>query len=149
MAVVAVIAAVSAVGGYFLFEYFRPAEITDLPQIVVIPAGEYNIRMIGDYRIDTQIVDAPIQLKNFKSALRIMKYQVSQDEYDLCVQDHGCPETHIYAGENMPQVAISYYDAIAYAKWFSTKTKLNWRLPTAQEWQRAAGINMWIHHLET
>lgn len=40
--------------------------------------------------------------------------------------------------ENHPVVLVSYDDALAYADWLSTKTGQNWRLPTQEEWEKAA-----------
>jgi formylglycine-generating enzyme required for sulfatase activity len=40
--------------------------------------------------------------------------------------------------EDHPVVLVSYHDAIAYAKWLSTKTGKVWRLPTENEWVKAA-----------
>ncbi len=37
-----------------------------------------------------------------------------------------------------PVVAVSYFDALAYAAWLSKKTGHKWRLPTEREWEKAA-----------
>jgi formylglycine-generating enzyme required for sulfatase activity len=41
--------------------------------------------------------------------------------------------------ENYPVVYINYYDAEAFAAWKSSQTGLTYRLPTEQEWEKAAG----------
>jgi len=41
--------------------------------------------------------------------------------------------------ENFPIRHVSYYDARAYADWKASQTNLNYRLPTEQEWEKAAG----------
>ena len=38
----------------------------------------------------------------------------------------------------LPVNLIDWHDARAYAKWLSTKTSLPWRLPTSDEWEKAA-----------
>ncbi len=124
---------------FFQFDYFTPAEITDLPETIRIPIHDNNVRLAGNFRVGTRIVDPPINRKKAVSDVAIMKYQVGQVAYQACVKDKECKPTTIKQGVNMPQVMISYYDALAYAMWFSKKTKRHWRLPTADEWRRAAG----------
>lgn len=116
-----------------------PPEITDLPELVAIDAGPFDFRMSGKYKIGTQTVDAPMQHFENAPAFYVMKYQVSQSEYVRCVNDGACNATNTKKGENLPQANISFYDAKAYAKWFSAKTGKHWRLPTSLEWQRYAG----------
>jgi len=41
--------------------------------------------------------------------------------------------------EKFPIRHVSYYDARAYADWKASQTNLNYRLPTEQEWEKAAG----------
>jgi len=40
--------------------------------------------------------------------------------------------------EEHPVVLVSHNDALAYAAWLSETTGRTWRLPTAQEWEKAA-----------
>lgn len=139
LGMIAVAALVISGTGLVQFSGFRSEEITDLPDLVVIPAGDFIYRQPGQFRIGTRVVDAPLRHETAKSQMRIMKYHVSQAEYDACVQDGACMPTNVKPGQNLPQVAVSYVDATAYARWFSKKTRLNWRLPSATEWRRAAG----------
>ncbi len=108
------------------------------PEVVTIPAGEYSYRLPGRFRIDTRRVDAPLRHQT-APALHIMKYQVSQGQYGLCVRAGACVGAHGVDGVDFAQVHINYHDAGAYAAWLSEQTGQHWRLPTAFEWQRAAG----------
>jgi formylglycine-generating enzyme required for sulfatase activity len=110
-----------------------------LPETVDIPAGPYSYRIAGQFRVGTHIVDAPIQQRVANEPLTIMKFPVSQADYAACVTASGCNATDVVAGTDMPQTGISFHDAIAYAAWFSELTQRNWRLPTDEEWTRAAG----------
>lgn len=132
-------AAIVAAAGYWFSDRLLPAEITDLPELIEIPAGNFDFRRVGQFRIDKQIVDAPLHNIKDLPALKVMKYHVSQAEYNRCIADGVCQKTVTKADGNLPQVGISFYDARAYAKWYSEKTKLDWRLPSALEWQRYAG----------
>lgn len=134
-----VVAVGLAAVGYLNANRILPAEITSLPELVEIPAGDFDYRMTGQFRVGKHIVDAPLQTIPDAPAMQVMKYHVSQAEYNLCVADQACEETTVKAGGNLPQAMVSYYDAEAYAKWYSEKTKRNWRLPNTVEWQRYAG----------
>ena len=39
--------------------------------------------------------------------------------------------------DNAPIIGVSWYDAVAYAKWISEKTSKNYRLPSEEEWEYA------------
>ncbi len=111
----------------------------DAPELVRIPAGQYSHRPAGDFRAGTRVVDAPLEYYTAQNDLQIMKHHVRQSEYSACVADGGCKVTLTQGSDTLPQVDVSYLDAIAYASWLSEKTNQTWRLPTDAEWVRAAG----------
>lgn len=41
-------------------------------------------------------------------------------------------------GETHPVVSVSWNDAVAYCRWFSKKTGLDFKLPTAAQWEKGA-----------
>jgi WD40 repeat protein len=43
-----------------------------------------------------------------------------------------------WSGEQHPVVSIRWYEAVAYARWLSTQTGREYRLPTEAEWEKAA-----------
>lgn len=116
----------------------QPAKITILPELVVVPAGQFDYRPAGEYRIGTRIVDPPLQTRTATTPLSIMKYPVDQAAYSRCVDDGACDVADKQVGDGLPQTDINYYDALDYAAWFSEQTKQNWRLPTDEEWVHAA-----------
>jgi len=117
----------------------RPPQITDLPETVVIPAGPYSYRPSGDFRIGTRLVDAPRETRTADYDLEIMKYPVSETLYALCVADAACSATTVIGLLKAAQTDISYKDATDFARWFTGMTQQTWRLPTDDEWVRAAG----------
>jgi len=125
--------------GYFNLDRLTPPRISQLPETITIPGGDFAYRMSGQFRTGSHIVDAPLQKITNAPRLTVMKYQVSQAEYDACVADEVCRQTVVKSGPDLPQAAVSYYDAMAYAEWFSKMTHRQWRLPSAVEWQRYAG----------
>ena len=120
----------------------KPA-ITDLPETVVIGPGPYTYRPAGNYRYYGKLVEAPLEQHEAGTPLEIMKFQVSRAEYAACVADGACKASVVSQGGSptsatMPQTEVNWYDATAYAAWFSRQTGLHWRLPDDREWQRAA-----------
>ena len=87
----------------------------------------------------TRSVDAPREIRTADRDLEIMKYPVSEALYSLCVADDACAATTVAGLPDVPQTDISYTDAIDFARWYSDMTKQTWRLPTDDEWVRAAG----------
>jgi len=118
-----------------------PAAVHPSVITVTIPAGDFAYRLSGDFRLGTAAVDGPRVLRHAPNAFSVMKKQVSVAEYDLCVADRSCAprDARAPSGSNMPAVGMSWNDATSYARWLSAKTGVTWRLPTDEEWTRAAG----------
>lgn len=116
-----------------------PPQITDLPETIVIPAGSYGYRPSGDYRIGTRTVDPPRETRTATSDLEIMKHPVTETHYALCVAAGACNPTTSTRQADTAQTGISYVDATGFARWYSKMTQISWRLPTDDEWVRAAG----------
>lgn len=126
--------------GLVAVEFIQPQpHTTGLPELVLIQSGPYSYRPAGDFRIGTRIVDAPVQQHIAADDFEIMKYPVSQLEYAACVAQKGCDQASVNGPGNMPQTNINYFDATAYANWYSRLTGMDWQLPTDAEWIRAAG----------
>ena len=117
-----------------------PGSAADLapPEVVHLVAGLGTYRPAGEFRIGTQVVDAPSQAAVVQ-ALDIMTYQVSQADYSRCIAAAACPDIPTKGLLTQAQTGVSYTDATAYAAWFSGVTGQHWRLPTDAEWLRAAG----------
>ena len=53
-------------------------------------------------------------------------------------KDHSHPKPTAFAGAKLPRTRISWFDSIAFCNWLSDELAKDIRLPTEQEWQRAA-----------
>jgi formylglycine-generating enzyme required for sulfatase activity len=73
-----------------------------------------------------------------ESPFEIMTYPVSRAEYALCVADGVCAASVGPGDGPLAQVDVSFVDAETYASWLSERTGETWRLPTGEEWARAA-----------
>ncbi len=109
-----------------------------MPEAVRLQAGTQKYRPAGEFRLGTRIVDAPLQTIE-PTAIEVMKYHVSEADYALCVAANACQAAPSANRQDMPQTNVNYSDATAYARWYSTQTGADWRLPTDAEWLRLAG----------
>lgn len=100
--------------------------------------------------VEFQAAEVPLGPKDVKTpvpAFRIDKYEVSYAQYRLCVESGACdrpdePPREVVtdsnlsrfdeADGNLPVTYVTAYDATDYCKWTGR------RLPTMQEWERAA-----------
>ncbi|MDP3959856.1 MAG: hypothetical protein Q8Q26_07305 [Pseudorhodobacter sp.] len=91
-----------------------PAPPVALPETVLIAAGQQDYRPAGEFRQGTRVVDAPKQ-QQAAAALEIMKYQVSEAAYALCVAESACPPAPSTGRPDFAQTNINHADATAYA----------------------------------
>ncbi len=61
-------------------------------------------------------------------------------------KDHRSPMPTAFAGTDLPRTRASWFDSAAFCRWLSAELSLHVRLPTEQEWQRAAvGDTSWSY----
>lgn len=134
------IALASAVGialGAAVVLWPDPIAPLNAPETIHLAAARQEYRPAGEFRQGTRVVDAPKQQQD-AGALDIMKHQVSEAAYALCVAEDACPPVPSAARTEFAQTGINHADATAYAAWFSARSGQRWRLPTDAEWLRAA-----------
>ena len=125
--------------------------------MVKVPAGSFAYQNDYDNRINLE-------------AFAIDKYEVAVARYCEFLNDADPNANHWGGGQeinrmgdvddyyyevqpgrgNYPVRYVSFYNAQAYAVWKSAKTGKNYRLPTEQEWEKAAGWDpvlekLWIY----
>jgi formylglycine-generating enzyme required for sulfatase activity len=110
-------------------------------ETVVVLAGEF---VLGPAESTDVLQDRQVTGRARVSEFRIEKYEVTNTQYRLCVQDRACSEPAnlaLYKGaekEKMPVVAITLKQAADYCQWIGR------RVPTEVEWEWAAkGAETW------
>jgi formylglycine-generating enzyme required for sulfatase activity len=110
-------------------------------EVVEIAAGAFDYPVPGEFIAGGRPANAPVIAHSIPRSIAIMKYQVSQAEYQRCVEAGACKaaDATISAdAELRPITGVNYLDAQAYAAWYSRETGELWRLPSDAEWAYAA-----------
>jgi hypothetical protein len=113
-----------------------------LPDIVwiEIPGGQITLKEI----------DHVFKVKPFRMA----KYLVTRAQFEAFIKaedgyrnekwwkgirkERDTPKTASWQEANLPRAWVSWFEAVAYCRWLSERTKSKIRLPTEWEWQQAA-----------
>ncbi|MCT4657324.1 MAG: formylglycine-generating enzyme family protein [Cohaesibacter sp.] len=113
-------------------------------ETVLVEPSRLIYRLPGEYLKDDLPSAAPVEERTTRTRLHVMKYQVTVQDYERCVEEGQCkPQWQAYSRADgsadegstiLPVTGVSYDDAVTYAKWLSAKTGQNWRLPTDLEW---------------
>ncbi len=97
--------------------------------MVFIPAGSFLMGNEGERAYEDE---GPVHTVTL-DAYWIYKYEVTQDQYLLCLQIGPCEgKFEHYLGDDLPAVNIDWYAAQTYCEW------ADGRLPTEAEWEKAA-----------
>ncbi|OGS23289.1 MAG: hypothetical protein A2252_09400 [Elusimicrobia bacterium RIFOXYA2_FULL_39_19] len=112
---------------------------TEAPQVqqilgmVYIPAGEFLMGTEEGFEYEYPLRKVVLQ------GFYIDKYEITNSQYkrfiestDTTPPSHWKNNTYSKGEDNLPVTNVSYYDALAYAKWAGK------RIPTEEEWERAA-----------
>jgi len=135
----------------------EPAATTILPDMVLVPAGEFQM---GNNFNDGYSHELPVHTV-YLDAYYIGKYEVTNEQYsaflnemgnqseggstwleinslDCNIVESGGVYTPKSGKANHPVVEVSWYGARAYCTWLTNKTGSTYRLPTEAEWEKAA-----------
>ncbi len=120
-------------------DVFRDCEVC--PQMVAVPAGSF---MMGspDSESTAHWDERPQRQVTIGYPFAVGVYEVTFDEWDVCVRGGGCdeyePDGDGWGGGRLPMVNVSWEDAWRYADWLSAQTGEQYRLLSEAEWEYAA-----------
>jgi len=108
----------------------------DCPEMVVIPAGEFEMGNAQSERPE----EKPVVKVRIAKPFALSKTEVSFDDWEICVQANRCPspDDHKWGRGAQPVIKISWQEAVNYAIFLSEKTGKRYRLPSEAEWEYAA-----------
>ena len=110
------------------------------PEMVVIPAGSFTMGS-SDSEQGRGNDEGPQRNVNFTRTFAAGKFEVTFDEWDACVREHGCTQNPGNGGwgrGNRPVINVSWADAKQYTQWLSLKTGHQYRLLSEAEWEYVA-----------
>ncbi len=116
-------------------------DVTDdfqLPQMVNIPGGAARMGCVSD--LGCMRFEKPVHNVSLRS-FEISKYEVTFQQWDLCVAKGGCdyiPDDSGWGRGLRPVVNVSWDDIQIYIEWLNQESGKQYRLPTEAEWEHAA-----------
>lgn len=117
------------------------------PPLCTIPAGHFIIGSDKAHDPHFSKYERPRRTVYLDSRFRLGQFPVTVAEYECAVNNGAVPVPPTYEGITWdkqqeqvehPIVNVSWHAAKAYADWLATMTGEPWRLPTEEEWEKAA-----------
>jgi formylglycine-generating enzyme required for sulfatase activity len=99
-----------------------------LPEMVIVPAGQFWMGATGDDDKFSSIVEKPRHLVSIDYPLAVGRFPVTFDEWNVFARDSCCRE-------KFPVCNVSWNDTQAYLNWLSKRTGREYRLLSEAEWE--------------
>jgi len=116
-------------------------DMPETPQMTIVPAGSYVMGSPASEPGRSKF-EGPQHVVTIGYPFAIGKYDVTFDEWDLCVASGGCngyqPDDNGWGRGSRPVINVSWNDAQAYISWLNAHTGKKYRLPSDAEWEYAA-----------
>jgi len=110
------------------------------PEMVILPLGSYNMGSPAS-EAGRAPTEGPQHRVQIAQQIAVGKFEVTFDEWAMCVREGGCKENPGDAGwgkGKRPIINVSWNDAKQYVKWLAEKTGKGYRLLSEAEWEFAA-----------
>ena len=104
------------------------------PVMVKVPAGSFVMGSPNDEK-GRSANEGPQHSVTIAQPLAVGRVTVTVDEWNTCVDDHGCADYR--SRSTAPITAVSWEDANAYLAWLSRKTGKSYRLLSEAEFEYA------------
>lgn len=130
-------------GANFSYLFFEDIEAS-FYDMVRVPGGSFNAGAVPQDRKADRKKEAPRKAE--VAAFLMDRYPVTNAQYRAFLEDTGAPASAYpefidhpdYGAPDQPVIGVSIEDAERFAEWLSTRFGKPKRLPTEEEWERAA-----------
>jgi len=115
-------------------------ECSGCPEMVVVPAGMFPMGSPED-EPGRKATESPQHTVTIAPAFAVSRFEVTFDEWDVCVAMRGCeyqPPDEGWGRGSRPVINVSWEDAQQYAGWLARRTGKPYRLLSEAEWEYAA-----------
>jgi formylglycine-generating enzyme required for sulfatase activity len=120
-------------------EIFR--DCPNCPEMVIVPPGSFVMGSPGT-ETGRDLDEGPQRTVTLATSFAIGRYEVTYDEWELCLKDRGCdwylPDEQGWGFGRRPVIRVNWNDAQNFVKWLRQRTGKPYRLPSEAEWEYAA-----------